>query len=132
MKSADGVLLRLFFSLTLLSPAVFAEKPLLRLKGSYFAYSYDLNQLYGENVEFEFLGYRVSSRYLIINIVNKSFCVYGQVVLAGDTERTAGDEFWFSPEESTGVLLTYEASILAKNFGKAGRNDAFRVGQRHS
>ena len=120
MKSADGVLLRLFFSLTLLSPAVFAEKPLLSLKGSYFAYSYDLNQLYGENVEFEFLGYRVSGQYMIINIVSKSFCVYGQVVLAGDMERTAGDEFWFSPEESTGVLLTYDASILAKSFGKAG------------
>jgi len=120
VKSADGVLLRLFFSLTLLSTAVFAEKPLLSLKGSYFAYSYDLNQLYGENVEFEFLGYRVSGRYMIINIVSKSFCVYGQVVLAGDMERTAGDEFWFFPEESTGVLLTYDASILAKSFGKAG------------
>ncbi len=66
MKSAVGILLGLCFSLLFLSPAAFAEKPLLKLKGSYFAYSYDLNQVYGENVEFEFLGYHVTGRAMMI------------------------------------------------------------------
>ena len=103
-----------------ISSAAFAEKPLLKLKGSYFAYSYDLNQVYGENVEFEFLGYRVSGRSIIINIPSRSFCVYGQVVLANDQERATGDEFWFSPKEPAGVLLIYGDTVLTKEYGKAG------------
>jgi hypothetical protein len=120
VKSAVGILLGLCFSLLFFPPAAFAEKPLLKLKGSYFAYSYDLNQVYGENVEFEFLGYRVSGRTVMINIASRSFCLYGQVVMASDQERVAGDEFWFSPKEPAGVLLTYGDTVLAKEYGKAG------------
>ena len=114
------MLFRIGLSLLLLSSAAFAGKPLLKVKGSYFAYSYDLNQVYGENVEFEFLGYRVSSRAMMINIPSRSFCAYGQVVLTGDKESATGDEFWFSPKEPAGVLLTYGDTILAREYGKAG------------
>jgi len=124
VKPAGAFLLRLFLSLQVLCGPLLAATPLLRLKGSHLCYSYDLNQIYGENVEFEFLGYRVTSRYLIINIVNRSFCAYGQVVLAGGTERSPGDEFWFSPKEPSGVLLTYGSEIGARYFGKAEEKTA--------
>ena len=103
--------------LTSTCPALLGQKYLLQAKGHYFAYSYDLNQVYGEEVEFEILDYQVTGRYLKIDLAHQAFCVFGEVVLSNEQEILQGDEFWFSPGDRRGVVLTYKETLSSKDIG---------------
>ncbi len=110
------VFLLLFSSLSLA-----LEKILIRLEGSYLAYSYDLNQIYGENVEFQFSSYTVSCRSIKIDLTKKIFYSLGNVVLKSVDETLSGDEFLFYPQEKTGSLISYKEKIEVKDIGNVGQ-----------
>ncbi len=108
----------LFFFIFLTALPLWAsEDEVLRLKGKYLVYSYDLNFIYGEDVEFDFSEYTVSSLYIKIDISAHVFYAYGDVVLRKDGEKIKGDEFLFSPEEKKGKLVNYGEKIDARVIG---------------
>lgn len=94
-----------------------SEGILFQLKGSYLAYSYDYNQIYGENVEFEFASYSVTCRYIKIDIKSRSFYAYGDVFLKKEDEELQGDELLFNPQENSGKLISYKEKIEVKEIG---------------
>lgn len=94
-----------------------SEEILIRLEGSYLAYSYDHNQIYGENVKFQFASYNAACRYLKIDINLRAFYAYGDVVLKKGNEELSGDEFLFNPLEKKGELISYGEKIEAKKIG---------------
>lgn len=104
-------------------PAFSAQKPLLRLTGSYFAYSYDLNHLYGEDVAFDFLEYQVSARYLKISLSSRSICAFGEVTLSDGQGILRGDELFFSVEDRAGVLLTFGETVTSQEIGEKSSRD---------
>jgi hypothetical protein len=88
------------------------EKTLIEFKGSYLAYSYDHNQIYGEGVSFQFLFYDVTCNHLKADIGARVFYAYGSVILTEDGEkRFEGDEFFFSPEEKKATLIRYSEKV---------------------
>lgn len=123
MRTIQKHILGLLFYLTVLSLPTFAEDIILRARGSYLAYSYDLNQLYGENVAFHFLTFEVTSRYLIMDIRRQLFCAYGTVSLEDSNGTTQGEEFWFSPIKGQGVLLAFGETVLTKDIGNITEAD---------
>jgi len=98
-----------------------SEETLINLKGSYLAYSHDFNQVYGENVEFKFSSYTVSSRYIKIDVQSRAFYAYGDVVLIKGDERLQGHEFLFDPKEKSGTLISYKDKIEVKRVGAKGK-----------
>lgn len=107
------------FLLSSLSLAL--EKIFIRLEGSYLAYSYDLNQIYGENVEFQFSSYTVSCQSIKIDLTKKIFYSFGNVVLRSTDETLSGDEFLFDPKEKIGSLISYKEKIEVKDIGNVGQ-----------
>ena len=104
-----------FFSLLLISGSLNAsEETLINLKGEYLAYSYDFNQIYGENVEFEFSSYSVSCRHTKIDITPRIFYAYGDVILEKGDERLNGDEFLFDPRTKKGTLHKNQINVIFK------------------
>lgn len=97
-----------FFICSLLTAA---DATLLRLKGDFLAYSYDYNQVYGRNLEFKFSDYKVTCRYIKIDINSRSFYAYGAVVLKKSGEILRGDEFVFDPEGKKGNLIVFKKNI---------------------
>jgi hypothetical protein len=91
------------------------------LEGSYLAYSYDLNQIYGENVEFQFSSYTVSCQSIKIDLTKKIFYSFGNVVLRSTDETLSGDEFLFDPKEKIGSLISYKEKIEVKDIGNVGQ-----------
>ncbi|MGB6339349.1 MAG: hypothetical protein WBF32_06200, partial [Candidatus Aminicenantaceae bacterium] len=87
------------------------ENILIEFKGSYLAYSYDFNQIYGEGVSFQILSYDVTCDHLKADIGARIFYAYGSVVLTKEGERFEGDEFFFSPEERRGTLINYSEKV---------------------
>jgi hypothetical protein len=88
------------------------EDFLIEFKGSYLAYSYDHNQIYGEDVSFLFHVYNVTCEHLKADIGDRIFYAYGSVVLTQDGEKKfAGDEFFFSPEERRATLIEYGEKV---------------------
>jgi len=94
-----------------------ADDALLRLEGDFLAYSYDYNQVYGRNLEFKFVDYEVTCRYIKIDINSCSFYAYGAVVLKKGGEILRGDEFVFDPEEKKGSLVVFEKNIAIVPIG---------------
>jgi len=94
-----------------------SEDILLRLEGDFLAYSYDFNQIYGENVEFSFSSYRVSCQYLKVDLLSQIFYAHGDVILKKEEEELNGDEFLFNPKEKKGTLINYKEKIELKNIG---------------
>ena len=114
--------LAVFVFLFLLSSLSLAlEKIFIRLEGSYLAYSYDLNQIYGENVEFQFSSYTVSCQSIKIDLTKKIFYSFGNVVLRSTDETLSGDEFLFDPKEKIGSLISYKEKIEVKDIGNVGQ-----------
>lgn len=107
----------LIFSLILGSFLSASEKTLIRLEGSYLAYSYDYNQIYGKEVKFIFSSYDVSCQTLKIDIPSRSFYAYGSVVLKKGEEIISGDEFLFIPQENKATLISYKEKIDVKQIG---------------
>jgi hypothetical protein len=93
------------------------DKILIEFKGSYLAYSYDHNQIYGEGVFFHTLSYNVTCDHLKADIGSRIFYAYGSVVLIKEGERFEGDEFFFSPEERRGTLINYSEKVGVIRFG---------------
>jgi len=122
--------LAILFLLLLFSPFVIAtEEILIRLKGSYLAYSYDFNQIYGENVEFQFSSYTVSCQWLKVDLTKKIFYSLGNVILKSESEILSGDEFLFDPQEGIGSLISYKEKIEVKDIGNIGKNISLGQGQ---
>jgi len=96
-----------------------AEKTVLTIEGDYIAYSYDYNQVYGENVRFDFSGYAVISRFIKIDLGARIFYAYGEVTLTGEEEILTGQELLFNPLDGRGTLLRYEETIEKTVLGEA-------------
>jgi hypothetical protein len=97
------------------------EGTLISLKGEYLSYSYDFNQIYGENVEFEFSSYSVSCRHIKIDITPRKFYAYGEVILEKEDEKFRADEFLFNPQERKGILISYREKIEFKGIEDEGK-----------
>jgi len=98
----------------LMNQAPKKKETIISLKGEYLAYSYDFNQIYGENVEFEFSLYSVSCRCIKIAITPRIFYAYGDVILEKVDEKFEGDEFLFNPQAKKGTLISYGEKIEVK------------------
>ncbi len=94
---------------------------LMSLKGEYLAYSYDFNQIYGENVELEFSPFSATCRHIKIDITPKIFYAYGNVILEKGDEKLEGDEFLFDPKAKTGTLISYGEKIEIKEIEDEGK-----------
>lgn len=103
----------MFLCLIILNGTINAEteEPLLRIQGSYLIYSYDHNCVYGENVTFPFSEYEVTSRYLKVDLTAHIFYAYGSVRLFNDKKDLQGEEFYFDPRESKGILVRFSKKI---------------------
>jgi len=116
----------------LMNQAPTKEKTLISLKGDYLAYSYDFNQIYGENVEFKFSSYSVSCRHTKIDIITRIFYAYGDVIIEKEDEKLNGDEFLFDPQAKKGTLISYGEKIEVKEIKNEGKeilsqkNDALK------
>jgi len=116
----------IFFSLLFISGSLNAAKEtLISLKGEYLAYSYDFNQIYGENVEFKFSSYSATCRHLKIDITPRIFYAYGEVILEKEDEKFRGDEFLFNPLERKGTLISYGEKIEVKEIENEGKEIPF-------
>jgi hypothetical protein len=98
----------------LMNQAPAKEDTLISLKGEYLAYSYDFNQIYGENVEFEFSSYSATCRHIKINVTPKIFYAFGEVIIEKGDEKFEGDEFLFDPQVKKGKLISYGEKIEVK------------------
>ena len=88
------------------------EKILVEFKGSYLAYSYDHNLIYGEGVTFQFFFYDVTCDHLKADIGARIFYAYGSVVVTQEGEkRFEGDELFFSPEARRATLISYADKV---------------------
>lgn len=98
-------------------PSVPDEKPLLQLKGKYLAYSYDHNQIFGEEVEFSSPSISGKSRHIRTDVSSLVCCAWGDVVLDGAGSENSGDEFCFDLKTGRGVLIRYGAQIETIEIG---------------
>jgi hypothetical protein len=99
------------------------EKVLIEFKGKYIAYSYDFNQLYGEDLSFRIHPYDVTCDHLKADIGRQLFYAYGSVVLTGEGEKFKGDEFFFDPEEGSGTLINYAEKVGVKKLGPVAEEE---------
>jgi hypothetical protein len=95
-----------------------AEKDILLLQGSFLAYSYDHNQIYGEEIVFDFGPYTVSCRHLKIDVASRSFYAYGEVQLESVDETFHGDELFFNPQDHRAFLVTYSEELQVTVIGQ--------------
>jgi len=100
------------------SAAAADDQALLRISGSYIAYSYDFNQLFGENVHFRWAGYDVSGRSLKIDFASRACLVFGKVILGKSQEVLEADELLIDPDKNIGALVAYGESIRVREIGE--------------
>ena len=112
------ILIIVLFSFLVSSLLKAAEEIMLDLKGDYLAYSYDHNQIYGENVEFKIFSYDVTSQYIKIDISSRAFYAYGNVVLKKEDVIHSGDEFLFDPTKNYGKIVNYKEEIEIAEIGE--------------
>ncbi len=105
----------------LMNQAPTKEETLISIKGEYLAYSYDFNQIYGENVEFEFSSYIATCRHIKIDITPRIFYAYGDVIIEKGDEKLNGDEFLFDPQAKKGTLISYGEKIEVKEIENEGK-----------
>lgn len=94
-----------------------AAKSGFHVSGSYLAYSYDANAIYGENVRFRFSDYDVSAKYFRADLSARKVCAYGDVLLTREAVQTRADEFHFGLAGDQGRLLIYARSITTVGLG---------------
>jgi hypothetical protein len=97
--------------MSLMNQAPPKEEILISIKGEYLAYSYDFNQIYGENVEFKFSSCSVTCSHLKIDLTPRVFYAYGDVILKKGDEKFEGDELSFDPQAKKGTLVSYREKI---------------------
>lgn len=107
------------FMVLLMTPSFLAsaEKILIEFSGTYLAYSYDFNQIYGKDIRFHILSYDISCEQLKADIASRAFYAYGSVVLTREGERLEADELFFHPGDETGTLVKYKDTIELKQIG---------------
>jgi hypothetical protein len=94
------------------------DQALLRISGSYIAYSYDFNQLFGENVRFRWAGYEVSGRSLKIDFASRACLVFGKVVLNKGPDVFEADELLIDPDKGSGALIAYGEAVTVREIGE--------------
>ena len=117
MSKQKRIPLILIFFIILSISLTASEKILMKLEGSYLAYSYDNRQIYGENVKFNFFSYEVSCQYIKIDVTSRTFYAYGNVVLKKEDEIISGDELLFDPLKNIGKLISYKEGVEVKKIG---------------
>lgn len=90
-----------------------------RLKGSFLAYSYDYNQIYGEDVSVIFSGFRVTASFLKIDISSRLYYAYGNVLLSWKGGVIPADELVFDPQKKSGTVYLYDKTVITYNIGEA-------------
>ena len=94
-----------------------AADSIIDLQGTYLAYSYDYNQIYGENVEFNSEFCVLTSDYLKADIPSRLFIAAGNVVVVKEGITYSGDEFIFNPAQNKGTLIKYGETIEVLEIG---------------
>ena len=89
---------------------------LLRLEGTYLAYSFDLNRIIADRATFRFAGYDVSCVMLKVDIASRTFLALGGVTLRKDGTTFRYDEFLFNPGEPSAVGVLYGDAIDVRSF----------------
>jgi len=94
---------------------------LLRIKGDYLGYSYDLNRVIGDGVTFRFLEYDVSCQTLKADIASRTFLGLGGVTLRKGGETLRFDALLFEPGLTTAAAFRFGQTkeVLAFPGGKA-------------
>ena len=98
-------------------PSVSAEKSFLHLKGKYLAYSYDHNQIFGEEVEFSCPSISGKSRHIKTDVSSLLCCAWGDIVLDKAGSVNNGDEFYFDLKTGRGILVRYKGQIETVEIG---------------
>ena len=93
----------------------------MAIKGAYLAYSYDFNQIFGKNVQFEFLDLKVSCEYLKGDLASGRLGAFGHVEVERKLEKYAGDAVLVDLKTQTVVLAEYGAHISVKEI--LGKNE---------
>jgi hypothetical protein len=75
------------------------------VQGTYLAYSYDYNQIYGENIQFFSDFCTLSSDYLKIDVSSRLFMAIGNVAVEKDGQTFRADIFIFNPDLEKGSLI---------------------------
>ncbi|MBN1271662.1 MAG: hypothetical protein JXB26_05270 [Candidatus Aminicenantes bacterium] len=97
------------------------DKYLVRIKGEFLAYSYDLNVVYGEMVSIDIPGYFITAKTLKINISSNIYYAGGDVVVEWEGGKIPADELVFDPKEKSGTVFIYDQTIISYNVGKGDR-----------
>ncbi|MCJ7587075.1 MAG: hypothetical protein MUQ00_04135 [Candidatus Aminicenantes bacterium] len=114
-------------ALLLAVPARPAEKRSFVIQGETLVYSYDHNQIYGEKVAFEVLGYKVTAAYFKADIPSRQALAYGSVTLAKDAEKLEADELVLSLEGMIGTLVRYGPTIETSSLGAGAAGTEGRI-----
>jgi hypothetical protein len=119
LKKKWAVLGVSFFLLTAFPPAGMGEEHPVDIQGTYLVYSYDYNQIYGENASLKSAFGNLTCLYLKADIGARVYLAVGKVVLERDGEILEGDELIFKPHENRGTLVRYGEAIEVQEIGEA-------------
>ncbi|MDD8026833.1 MAG: hypothetical protein PHI34_09980 [Acidobacteriota bacterium] len=105
----------------LLVPLLLAagEPPLARIQGLSLAYSHDLNQIIGQNVSLDWLGWTVTAETVKIDVASRAGAAMGRVVLHKGEARLEADEFLFDLAKEAGILVRYGDDLETSPFPPA-------------
>ncbi len=117
MKIRKKAILCLVLILVLLPLFLISEDVHIDLMGTYLTYSYDNNQIYGENIELVMEFCHLTADYIKIDIASQLFLAIGNVIFEKNSEKFSGDEFLFNPEEEDGILFRYQDTIQVEKIG---------------
>ncbi len=113
-------------SLSFLFPQILVSEDIaIDLQGTYLTFSYDYNQIYGENVELDSEFCHVYADYIKIDVASRLFLAVGNVVLEKDGVMSSCDEFLFNPEEEEGLLIRYKETIQFEQMGEKGESSLY-------
>jgi hypothetical protein len=93
-----------------------AAPPLLRIAGGYLAYSFDHDQILGENVSFVWSGWAITASSIKFDVRTHGLVVYGGVVLTKGAEHIEADEFYCDADKAPGILIRYGQTIETTPF----------------
>jgi len=94
-----------------------AEETFFDLRGSYLAYSYDYNQIYGEKVELYSEFCVLTADYFKADIPSRLFIAIGNVVVEKEGKTYRGDEFIFNLTINKGTIVRYKDKVEIEEIG---------------
>jgi len=119
-----AVLFGIFFWIVM-HPAVNGEEHPVNIQGTYLIYSYDHNQIYGENVTLVSTLGLLKCLYLKVDIGLRLFHAIGDIVLEKSGEIRKGDELIFKLEGTRGTLIRYGETVEIQEIGEASGGSLF-------